>query len=251
MFKISDPQEPGAREHLVVDEQFGGGVQALQQHQLVGLRGNSVGERRPDAPLRGPQPHAEGEGPQLRDRALDHGVHVVCPSWEGQPEALWEGESQHTCRHAERRRECGATAIWRQSCSVLTSELGFFKLGLNFIQPFSLFNSNLFVLTISSGLIRPALFLFSSFSVLKPTFFQPHDLMVELIDSAVHFLSVFLGLQLQGFSIFVQQLQLPLQLPLHVLHVPCSIQAGSGHQALWVARRPAHFCLIGRKRADI
>lgn len=85
---------------LVVDEQLGGGVQALQEHQLVGLRGNSVRERRPDAPLGGPQPHAEGEGPQRRNRALDHGVHVVGPSWEGEPEALWEGGSQHTCREA-------------------------------------------------------------------------------------------------------------------------------------------------------
>lgn len=85
---------------LVVDEQLGGGVQALQEHQLVGLRGNSVRERRPDAPLGGPQPHAEGEGPQRRDRALDNGVHVVGPGWEGEPEALWEGGAQHTCREA-------------------------------------------------------------------------------------------------------------------------------------------------------
>lgn len=89
------------RQYLVVDEQLGGGVQALQQHQLVGLRGNSVGERRPHAPLRGPQPHAEGEGPQLRDRTLENSVHVVGPSWEGQPEPLWEGGSQRTCRQAD------------------------------------------------------------------------------------------------------------------------------------------------------
>lgn len=97
MFETSEPQEPGVRAHLVVDEQLGGGVQALQQHQLVGLRGNGVGERRPDAPLRRPQPHAEGEGPQLRDRLLDQGVHVVGPSWEGQPETVWEGGSPYTC----------------------------------------------------------------------------------------------------------------------------------------------------------
>lgn len=75
--------------------------------------------------------------------------------------------------------------------------------------------------------------------------------MVEFIDTVVDFLSVFLSLQLQGFPIFVQQLQLSLQLPLRVLHVPGSIQAGSGRQTLWVARRAAHFRLIGRKRADV
>lgn len=123
------------REHLVVDEQLGGCMQALQQHQLIGLCGDSVGERRPNAAPRRPQPHAEGEGPQLRDRVLDDGVHVVCPSWEGQSETLWKGGSQHTCRQVERGHECGTAAIWRQSCSMLTSEC-FFKFDLNFIQPF-------------------------------------------------------------------------------------------------------------------
>lgn len=52
---------------LVVDEQLGGRVQALQQHQFVGLTWDGVGHRRPDAPLRRPQPQADGEGPQRRD----------------------------------------------------------------------------------------------------------------------------------------------------------------------------------------
>lgn len=95
-------------------------MQALQEHQLVGLRGNSVRERRPDAPLGGPQPHAEGEGPQRRNRALDNGVHVVGPSWEGEPEALWEGGSQHTCREAAGMWNDG---IRKQLGSVLTTEM--------------------------------------------------------------------------------------------------------------------------------
>lgn len=82
--------DPSA-EYLVVDEELSGGVQALQQHQFVGLLGNSVGQRRPDPSLRGPQPQAGGEGPQRRDGVFHHSVHVVGPCWEGQPVALREG----------------------------------------------------------------------------------------------------------------------------------------------------------------
>lgn len=97
------------------------------------------------------------------------------------------------------------------------------------------------------------MFLFPSLSLslLKPTFFQSYNVMVEITDAAVDFLSVFLRLQPQGFSIFVQQLQLPLQLLFHILHVPGPIQAGSGRQTFGVAGHPAHVRLIVSKRANI
>jgi len=47
-------------QYLIIDEQLSGGVQALHQHQFVRLFGNSVRQRRPDPPLRGPQPQAHG-----------------------------------------------------------------------------------------------------------------------------------------------------------------------------------------------
>lgn len=84
------------RTDLVVDEQLSGGVQALQQHQLVGLRGDGVRQRGPDPALGGPQPQADGEGPQGGEGLFHHRVHVVGPSGEGQPEALWERRSQDT-----------------------------------------------------------------------------------------------------------------------------------------------------------
>lgn len=82
--------------YLVVDEQLGGGVQTLQQHQLVGLRGDGVRQGGPDPSLGGPQPQADGEGPQGGEGMLHHRVHVVSPSGEGQPEALRERRSQDT-----------------------------------------------------------------------------------------------------------------------------------------------------------
>lgn len=82
--------------HLVIDEQLGRGVQALQQRQFIRLLRNGVGQRRPDASFCGPQPQAEGEGPQLWDGVFHDSVHVVCPRWEGESVALWEGVPRDT-----------------------------------------------------------------------------------------------------------------------------------------------------------
>lgn len=39
--------------HLVIDEQLDGAADSLQQHQLIGLSRDWVGEWRPDAPFFG------------------------------------------------------------------------------------------------------------------------------------------------------------------------------------------------------
>lgn len=49
--------------YLVIDEQLSGRVQALEQHQLIGLLGNGVGDGGSDASFCGPEPKAKGEGP--------------------------------------------------------------------------------------------------------------------------------------------------------------------------------------------
>ena len=99
--------------YLVIDEQLSGGVQALQQHQLVRLRRNGVRQRRADPALRGPQPQADGEGPQRRDGVFHNGIHVVCPSWEGQSVALWEGMSGDTWVKSRKR-----AWAWKQRIEV-------------------------------------------------------------------------------------------------------------------------------------
>lgn len=63
---------------LVVDEQLQGVAAPLQQHDLVGLGGDRVGERgaEPRQGL-GLQPQADGEGIELWQALLHAGVHVV------------------------------------------------------------------------------------------------------------------------------------------------------------------------------
>lgn len=86
-------------------------MQTLQQHQLVGLRGDGVRQRGADPALGGPQPQADGEGSQCRERLFDHCVHVVGASGEGQPEALWERRSQETCGRWREEGGGGGTVI--------------------------------------------------------------------------------------------------------------------------------------------
>lgn len=73
---------------------------------------------------------------------------------------------------------------------------------------------------------------------------------------------MFLCFQPQGFSLFVQQLHLPLQLPLQVFHPPRPVSTSSGptiSQPFWATRRPAFLwhsrgvaaCLVVRKWANV
>lgn len=81
-----DPSRP----HLVVDEQLDGVIAPLYQHNLVGLPGHSVGERRTDAWRgTGPQPQADGKGVQLRQCLLDLAIQVVCAERKGHFECIW------------------------------------------------------------------------------------------------------------------------------------------------------------------
>lgn len=89
-FQITVQLKSSWIQYLVIDKQLRGGMQALQQHQLVWLLRNSIRQRRPDASFCRPQPQAEGEGPQLWDGMFHNSIHVVCPCWEGQSVALWE-----------------------------------------------------------------------------------------------------------------------------------------------------------------
>lgn len=66
-------------------------MDALEQHQLVGLPRHRVREGGPDAPLLGLQPHAGGEGVHLGDLFPHQAVHVVRPHGEGEDEAVGEG----------------------------------------------------------------------------------------------------------------------------------------------------------------
>lgn len=83
------PQLPVS--YLVVDEQLHRVVDALEQHQLVGLPRHRVREGGPDAPLLGLQPHAGSEGVHLADLFPHQAVHVVRPHGEGEDEAVGEG----------------------------------------------------------------------------------------------------------------------------------------------------------------
>lgn len=49
--------------YLVIDEELSWSVQALKQHQLIGLLGDSIRQRGPNSRARRPQPQAGGEGP--------------------------------------------------------------------------------------------------------------------------------------------------------------------------------------------
>lgn len=93
-----------------------------------------------------------------------------------------------------------------------------------------------------------------------PTVLQARQSVVQLVDAAVNFLSLPLRLQPQGFSFFVQQLHLPPQLALQVLHPPQLVPTrGSGGGGPVPARRPAFLrhsrgvaaSLDVRKRADV
>lgn len=76
--------------YLVVDEQLDGVVTPLDEHDLVGLPGHSVGEWGADARRgTGPQPQADGEGVQLGQRLLDLAIQVVCAEREGDFERIW------------------------------------------------------------------------------------------------------------------------------------------------------------------
>lgn len=74
---------------LVIDEQLQGVGAPLQQHDLVGLAGDGVRERgaEPRQGL-GLQPHADGEGVELRQALLHAGVHVVVLHWDGHLEGV-------------------------------------------------------------------------------------------------------------------------------------------------------------------
>lgn len=71
--------------YLVIDDYLHGVVPPLDQHQLIGLTRDSVGEGRPHS-RRGvglnPQTHAEGE--HLRKAPLGFGIHVVGSQGEGE-----------------------------------------------------------------------------------------------------------------------------------------------------------------------
>ena len=75
--------------YLVIDQNLHGVVPPLDQHQLVGLTRDGVGEGCPD-PGRGvgldPQTHAEGV--HLREAPLSFGVHVVSSQGEGELELI-------------------------------------------------------------------------------------------------------------------------------------------------------------------
>lgn len=84
--------------YLIIDENLHGVVPPLDQHQLVGLTRDSVGEGCPH-PRRGvgldPQTHAEGV--HLRKAPLGFGIHVVGSQGEGELELFcWPGV--FTCR---------------------------------------------------------------------------------------------------------------------------------------------------------
>lgn len=65
--------------HLVIDEQLNWVIAPFDQHNLIGLSGHTVGERRPDA-RRGVRldPHAERECIHLGEALDDAAVQVVC-----------------------------------------------------------------------------------------------------------------------------------------------------------------------------
>lgn len=73
----------------------------LQQHQLIRLPGDRVGEGGPDAPFFGLEPQAGGEGVHLRDLFPHQAVHVVGAHGEGEDKAVGEGRLRQRLGHTE------------------------------------------------------------------------------------------------------------------------------------------------------
>lgn len=83
---------------LVVDQDLHRVVPPLDEHQLVGLTRDRVGERRAHSRGRvGLEPHAHGEGVHLRQTLLHLRVHVVGSQWERELEFIQRPVVPLTC----------------------------------------------------------------------------------------------------------------------------------------------------------
>ena len=84
---------------LVIDQQLYGVVAPFNQHDLVGLPRDAVGEGGADARAgAGLDPHAQGEGVHLREGFGELAVQVVGALRQGQLELLRRLEIPTACR---------------------------------------------------------------------------------------------------------------------------------------------------------
>lgn len=91
--------------HLVIDEQLNWVIAPFDEHNLVGLSWNTVGERCPYARTgAGLDPHAERERVHLREALGDAAVEVVGTLWEAQLKLLWGLEVSSSCPDIESRQ---------------------------------------------------------------------------------------------------------------------------------------------------